>query len=315
MALISIPETPAGVIDGVNRVFTFANPINTFIWIRIDGLLYVGGQTFTVGSPVLTVDVGSAPTSSIYAIYYTSTPPAPPPTPFPRLINLQQAYDALKNLLKDISDVPLTTFIQWCDFINAFTYRYLLGVDPDRFLKQVSFPITTGVSTYALQSDFRDMETWNTGFFITNNSSPSQTLSQRLPLAGPGVGFPGYYISRGNYIFSPTPTQNITLTQIYAVVQAPLFDIGQYFTLDGTSSSPAIIEYEYLQYVVRALAQQYMVWDEEVGAESYADARFVRALDELCENIRRQPQAMGMLDFSPIYGAGNGGFGNWGAFN
>ncbi len=316
MSLISQPEQPTGAIDGSNLVFTFANPLNSFLWIRIDGSLYVGTQNFTVGSSVLTLDAGSAPTSSIYAVYYTSPPPVPPPAPTPGKISLSDAYISLKNRLKDIADVPQATFIQWCDFVNKFTYRFILGVDPDRFIKVLPFNIIAGQDTYPLNDDFRDMSTWNTGFFITSVQGDTvTTLSQRLPLSGPGNGYGGYFISRGNFVFTPMPVQNNILTERYVVNQATLSSIDQYFTIDGTPDGIAIIPEEYMMYVVNALADQYAIWDEEPSAESYADARFQRTLDELCDNIRRQTSAMGMLDFSGIYSGGTGyggyGYGGW----
>ncbi len=220
-------------------------------------------------------------------------------------ISLQQAYDGVKNQLKDITDVPTTTFVQWCQYVNAFVYRYLLGTDPDRYILEKSFTLVEGQTTYALDSDFRDMSTWNTGFFLT---SPQPALSntyitqpQRLPLSGPGQQTFGYYISRGNFIFTGQGWQTQVLTKRYSPTITPLIALGDFFTMDGTDDGIVIIPYEYLQAIVYALVQQYMVWDEEPGSESYADARFVRALNELCENIRRQPSAMGMPDFSQIY--------------
>jgi hypothetical protein len=220
-------------------------------------------------------------------------------------ISLQNAYDALQNQLKDISDVPVSTFVQWCQYINEFVYRFLIGTDPDRYILEKSFQITAGEDTYALDSDFRDMSTWNTGFFIMSPNPPLgtgyTTLSTRLPLSGPGNQTPGYYIARGNFIFTPMPVQNTVLTERYIPKITVLTAITDYFTMDSTSTGVVIIPYEYLQYIVYALVQQYQVWDEQPGAESYADARFVRCLDELCDTVRRQPSAIGMPDFSQIY--------------
>lgn len=231
-------------------------------------------------------------------------------------ISLQQAFQALQNLLKDISDVPQGTFVQWCEFINEFVYRFLVGVDPERFIKEVFLNVVAGQVAYPLQTDFHDMQTWDTGFFITDGNL--QNTGVRLALTTPGTssgnnssnttpfgmgqnGLTGYYINGNNFIFTPLPVQGSVLIQRYIPTITPLASINQYFTMDGTITGFPIVPYEYLQYILRALAAQYAVWDEEIGAESYADARFVRTLDELCENIRRQPQAMPQLDFSQIY--------------
>lgn len=231
-------------------------------------------------------------------------------------ISLQQAFDGLLNQLKDLSDVPTATFVQWCEFINEFAYRYLLGVDPERFIKELPFQILNNVSVYPVNSDFHDMQTWDTGFFVTDGNG--QNTGIRLPLTSPGSGatsnigvgnnygiwsniVTGYYINGNNFVFTPVPKKDFLLIERYCPNITVLSSMSQYFTVDGTLTGFPIISYEYLNYCVKALATQYMVWDEEPGAESYADARFVRCLDELCENIRRQPQTMGMLDFSQIY--------------
>lgn len=305
MALIG-PEIPTGAVDSANKVFTTASTINTIVWLTVDGNIYVN---YVVTAPNI-ITLLDAPSSEIFVEYYNSTPPTPPPSSSPA-ISLMEAFNGLKNQLKDIQDVPQSTFVQWCEYINDFAYRYLLGVDPHRWLKTVTFNVTAGTDTYTIPSDFRDMETWDTGFFLVNTQpTPFQTLNLRLPLTGPGVQGLGYYISRGSFIFTPMPVQNVTYTQIYSVKNARLFSIDQYFTLDGTADGYPILEKEYLRYVVNALAVQYMIWDEQPGPEGYWDNRYQRTLDELCENIRRQPQAMGMLDFSQIYQNNGGGWGS-----
>ncbi len=231
-------------------------------------------------------------------------------------ISLQQGFTGLQNLLKDIADVPQPTFVQWCEFINEFVYRYLLGVDAERFTKETVLNIAGGQAIYPINTDFHDMQTWDTGFYITDGNGNNTGV--RLPLTSPGSptlgnstnigyvgigqnGLTGYYITGTNFVFTPTPVSNFVLIERYIPNITPLDSIGQYFTVDGTSTGFPIVPYEYLQYIVRALAAQYAIWDEEIGAESYADARFVRVLNELCENIRRQPQAVPLLDFSQIY--------------
>lgn len=308
---LQVLENPTGTVDGVNKVFTTTQNIYQIVEVIVDGVTYLGSIAIT---DVNQFTLGDAPQYFVYITYYDSAPITP--VYDGPAISLQQAYSALQNQLKDISDVPQATFIQWCEYINDFIYRYILGVDPDRFLKNTTLSIISGQPIYEIPVDFRDMQTWNTGFYITsdNGVDPIVPTSQRVPVSGPGQSFAGYYISRNTFVFTPTPQQNATLAWVYAVKNARLTDISQYFTLDGSANGIPILEREYLLYVVRALVAQYMVWDEDVGGESFADQRFVRALDELCENIRRQPQSMGMLDFSQIYGQGgtNGGWGNWG---
>lgn len=302
MALIVL-ENPTGTVDGSNTVFTTSADIYQVVEVNVDGITYLGSIDVT-GTNEITL--GDAPQSYVYVTYYDSAPVTPTYTG--PAISLLEAYNALKNQLKDISDVPQATFVQWCEYINDFTYRYILGVDPDRFLKTTSLSIVAGTSTYSVPTDFRDMQTWNTGFFITDNNG--FTTSARIPVSGPGQSYVGYYISRNNFIFTPTPQQSQTLTWIYTVKNSRLTSIDQYFTVDGTAYGLPILEREYLLYVMRALSAAYFSWDEDPGSEGLADQRFIRALDELCENIRRQPQSVGLVDFSQIYQTG----GWWGSY-
>lgn len=230
-------------------------------------------------------------------------------------ISIQTARTALLEDLKDISDVPQNTFIRWCQYINSFVYRYLLGVDPERFIKEVPFQVLNNVSVYPItdiMTDFRDFQTENTGLFMTDGNGLNTGV--RLSLTVPGnsssnnsgiwnntMVTPGYYINQGNFIIVPVPTKNYLLIARYSPEITILNNVNQYFTVDGTDTGFPIIPYEYLEYVLRALEVKYQIWDEEVGAEGFADQRFMRVLNELCENIRRQPQPGPLLDFSQIY--------------
>jgi hypothetical protein len=82
---------------------------------------------------------------------------------------------------------------------------------------------------------------------------------------------------------------------------AQLTGLGAYFTQDGTSTGIEIVPDEYLRNLRDAIDVQYGVWDEEVGAESYSDARFARSLDELIRNIRKDTATIGLPDFSSTY--------------
>jgi hypothetical protein len=75
MAFIS-KEIPAGLINGINTVFTLSNPIALIDDIWFDGGIYLTppGTFFTVGN---TITLGNAPTVSLEIDYYT-TPPITP---------------------------------------------------------------------------------------------------------------------------------------------------------------------------------------------------------------------------------------------
>lgn len=214
-------------------------------------------------------------------------------------IQLQTAYDALARLKKDISDVSQPTFIEWCDFVNKFIYRELIATEPERYITDGTVTAIAGTYSYALPADFRDITPLGCGLFEVNDDG---TYSDRkLAKTSFGSQIRGYYISKGNIILTPTPKQTETFTLRYIPAPTKLTTIAQYFTADGTVTGVEVVPDEYLMYLREALDVQYSVWDEEVGAESYADARFARVLDELIRNIRKDVSTYGISDFSSTY--------------
>jgi hypothetical protein len=77
--------------------------------------------------------------------------------------------------------------------------------------------------------------------------------------------------------------------------------LTDYFTVDTTSGGVEIIPDEYLNYVIKALDVFYTQWDETSGAESLADFRFTRVLNEIIDNIRKEPDAHQLNDFSQVF--------------
>jgi hypothetical protein len=214
-------------------------------------------------------------------------------------IQLQTAYDSFKRLKKDISDVDLPTFCEWCDFINKFLYRELIATDQERFINALTLTTTIGVASYALPADFRDIGPIGCGLFEVDSTGVQS--DRQLTKTGFGQQTRGYYISGSNLILTPTPviTEQYTMRYIPTITQ--LTTLGQYFTMDGTVTGTEIIPDEYLRNLRDAIDVQYGVWDEEVGAESYSDARFVRSLDELLRNIRKDVATVGLPDFSGTF--------------
>ena len=301
-------EQATGTVDGVNKTFTVSQNIFQIDQINVDGIDYLG--SISVSGDQITL--GDAPQYYIYVWYYTSAPPSP--SFRPNVINVQQALQDLQMRLKDITDVPQATAIQWMDFIQQQIYRMVIAVDPERYIKTITFPVTSGVSTYALPADFRSIDTYNTGLFLTDGNG--NALDVRLPQVNFGSQSQGYYITGNNIVITPNPPMNQTYQLRYIPTVAHLYNLGDYFTIDKTSTGAPTIPGEYERYLVEALVTLYATWDEDAGAEALSDQRFVRAMDELLDAIRRPPSPVPMLDFSQIYNPGGGG-GSWwgGGFN
>ena len=216
-------------------------------------------------------------------------------------IKVQDAFTALLQLMKDLSDVPQATFVQWCDYINKFTYRFVLGIDPERFTQEQALNSLNGVNTYSLPADFRDMVHFGAGIYYldANGGNPTDRV---LPRTGYGKSQTGFYLKGNNIILTPTPwTQNYPFVIRYAPKQTSLTSVNDYFTLDGTDTGNEIIPNEFLDYLVRALNVRYSQWDEDIGGESYSDGRFDRELTELAKEYYREANIYFLEDNTPYY--------------
>lgn len=214
-------------------------------------------------------------------------------------LQVQEAYDAFGRLKRDITDVSLATFKEWCDYLNKFAYRYLIGLDPERFISSEAVNVVAGTSSYSLPADFRSAQTMGTGMFeLDTNSNPTGFT---LPVTSFGDQGSGYYISGSNIVITPNPTQSASYTFRYIPDVTTIDDLTDYFTIDTTNGGTVILPSEFKEYVVKALDVFYNQWDEDVSMESFSDARFIRALDELASTYKRTPDSYALPDYTLYY--------------
>ena len=201
---------------------------------------------------------------------------------------------SLLNLKRDLSDVSNATFEEWCSFANQRAYRFLLGIDPGRFFLTQSFTVTAAPQTSALPTTFMTIQPWGAGFFRVDNGTQTD---ERLVRTGFGSQQRGYYINGTNVVFTGINASE-TYTLRYLRNPVTIDDQTDYFTVDTTAAGVEIIPDEYLQYLRDDLDTLCNQWDEVAGAESLSDFRFSRLMDELARNVRKEPHAVGMGDFS-----------------
>jgi len=187
-------------------------------------------------------------------------------------------------LKRDITDVSNDTFVQWCRFVNDYVYRYLIDIAPNEYWSTSTITTTSGTSAYALPSDFRDMSVSGGGIYCVDDNS--NVLDTRLALTNYGAREKGYYISGSNIVMTPEPTQTETYSLRYIPENTVIDAVTDYFTIDTLSTGAEIIPERYLDYLIKALDVYYNYWDEQPGAESLSDQRFVRSLNELAQAIR-----------------------------
>lgn len=214
------------------------------------------------------------------------------------VFTLQNVQDSFERFKKDISDVPTDLMIEWQNFIARFIYRKLLATDPERYIKTTSFTVTTEPQTSALPSDFRDITPVGCGFYEIDDDGDD--TDRRLRRTGFGRRDIGYFISGTNVVF--TGIEDGTQYRLRYIPELTVFDaLADFWTVDNLSTGVQIIPDEYREHLVKAVDALYTQWDEEPGAESFADARFVRTLSEVIENIRKEPDAYQKADFTIMY--------------
>jgi len=201
------------------------------------------------------------------------------------IAELQTKYALMK---RDITDVTDDTFILWCDNLNQYVYNFLLGVDPERFVSTRNYTVTDSPQTESLPSDFKNIQPKGCGFFYIDDEDEETTST--LNRTGYGRRDRGYYITGTNVVFT-----GIESSEKYTLRYIPVLT-----TLSATSDS-LVLDEEYAEYLIRAVDVLYSIWDEEVGMESFADARYVRALDALAAAIRKEPSAYDLPDFTLYY--------------
>lgn len=199
-------------------------------------------------------------------------------------ITLTQARASLERLKKDLSDVSQDDFIEWGNFANREFYNFINGIDPERVVDQAStFTVSTSPQTSALPADFMNIQPLGCGLFEIDSNGDDTT--RQLARTGFGSRQTGYYIQGTNIVF----------TGINDNTQFRLRYIPILVTLTAMSDT-IILDEIYLNAFVKDLDTFYNQWDEQPGAESLADFRFIRTLEELGNNIKKEPAAYDIPD-------------------
>jgi len=215
-------------------------------------------------------------------------------------MQVQTIYDRFSRFKKDISDVSNDLFFDWCDQINKYVYRKLLGIDTQRFITSQSYTFSAGTTAYALPATFKSTKEYGCGLFHVNDDN-LQT-DQAMTYTGFGSGDVGYYFEGGNINITPS---NFNFTKTYTLKYIPkqtaIDALTDYFTLDTTQTGKEIIPDEYEDYVIKALDVLYNQWDENPGSESLSDFRFTRVMDEMLADIKQSPNFYNLPDNSTMY--------------
>lgn len=214
-------------------------------------------------------------------------------------IRVQDAYTSFQRFKKDVSDVDLDLFSEWCDWINKDLYRKMIGTDPNRYIKSQIYNVVSGTSTYSVPTDFRSMDTYGCGIYYMNDDGTDNT--RQLPRLSFGSSNTGFYIDKGNIVFTPVPNSDINYKLRYIPTITKINSIADYFTVDVTSTGYETIPDEYMRELVACIDVLYTQWDEDTGMEGVADQRFMNAMDSLANSVRKESNNFIMDDFAQDY--------------
>jgi len=272
-------ETPTGAIDGANKSYTTAYTLYQAVYITVDGVIYTG--TVTYAGNVFTL--ADAPTASITITYYDS---ALSSTVSGTLL-VSEIYTIWARQKQDVSDVSDDIFLDWCDWLNKFAYRHILGINSERFIEETTMNATSGQEWIYLPTDFRDIQRFGCGLYVYTDGTRNETS---LTITNPNSSTAGYYIKNDRLYLRPTPVESATYMLRYAPDEPVITLATDYFI--------SALDARYTQYIVQALNVLYNEWDENLGAEGISEARFVRLLDELSRNVSQEPTVYAMEDTS-----------------
>lgn len=216
------------------------------------------------------------------------------------MIQLQDVYDSFSRNKQDISDVDTDTFIEWCNFAHKYIYKKLKKIDPERVIQEQDYHVASPPENDSLPDDFRDINQTTCGIYVID--SDGNPTDEKIGITGYGRRQIGYYLNGSDIIFTD---ESETVDKDYMMRYIPKLTsftaLTDYFTIDSTDDSAITVEDEDLEYLVKAVDVLYEQWDQNPGAESVADFRFVRAMGEMFDSYNRTPQVSTIYNPSQDY--------------
>lgn len=201
------------------------------------------------------------------------------------MIQIQDIYDSFGRFKRDVTDVEVGTFLEWVQFAGRFIYNRVKSIDPERFMEEEAYTVSTSPQTSSLPTEFKDLTQTGCGiYYVVNGEDTDREV-------GPskfGRSSAGYYLKGSSIVFTGLEGQSVKMRYI---PKPPVFtDFSEYFSVDTTVTGMPLVEDEHLEFLVKAIDVLYSAWDEDMNLESVADFRMVRALGDVLTQIDRAPK-------------------------
>lgn len=186
--------------------------------------------------------------------------------------------DTMPNISADL-------FRDFCNDLNQFTYENLLFTNPNDYLSEQTFNVTSGTDTYALNADFQTINAPNAG--IWSLSDEGDIIGDPLLHVSDNNDNQGYFISGTNIVFRPKPKSTATYKMKYVPELALL-------TSDTDSTIIPTRLKEYAKYYIRNALFE---WHKKPSSEVFNDQKFARAKARFMSNTKKAPTPFVLSSF------------------
>lgn len=193
----------------------------------------------------------------------------------------------LSRRIKDIRNVSNDLLYDWATDVNQGLYRTMFRADPERFITNQSYTVSTSPSTQALPAGFRGTQEAGCGIFYQNSDG---TAGDRpLTITHYGSPMTGYYINGTNVIFT-----GINATQIFILRYVPVLA-----DIDALSDT-FVVPDENLDLVTEGMVVQYYKFMED-SREVTAGQRYAALEGDFSEKLPKLPLVMAYPDNSTSF--------------
>lgn len=209
------------------------------------------------------------------------------------MLTARDIYTSFSEYKRDIADVTLNNFFYWLNFTLNFVYKRTKGIDPERYIKEKLYTITTTPYSSDLPTDILDINQSSCGLYLMDGANPTTT---KLGLSSYGSQKSGFYFTSNKIVFTGQNLNGKSFTMRYIPTIAKIDSLDDYISTDTTNLTPEIVEERHIDYLVKSIDVLYEQWDANPNGESLADFRFVRALGEILDGFKRTPQISSTQD-------------------
>lgn len=253
----AITENLTSQVGGGNLTFTTSSNLTSVILVNFDGSPYFD---YTASGTTLTLS--DAPTDSLYVTYFSITGVA--------VSGGIMVSDAIARLQRqfddDLGEISQDLYLDWLNDLNFMIYREFYNRNSMKLLSSTTITVTSGVDTYALPVDFKNIKPLACGLY--NVDSNNRIESQQLIQTGFGSKLKGYFVQGTNIVFTPFPDTSDTFVLKYIPKLAKLTAV----------TDEMVISEEDLITVINWLDKNYGQWNIDIIKENNADQRFARDL-------------------------------------